>query len=66
MRELALVVAVVAGMVALPACTVAQAKTAADIIRELAPEVCVEGDTVSVCLRKCEAAASEEGILEAP
>lgn len=42
---------------ALLRCTPRQRAAVADVVGELAAEVCVEGDTVAICLRKCEAEA---------
>jgi len=43
-------------------CTLREARDVADIVRELAPEVCVAHDSTSVCLRKCADEAERRGI----
>lgn len=35
------------------ACTRQQARAVSDVVRDIALEVCVEGDTVTACLKKC-------------
>ena len=36
-----------------PACTKQQAKDASEILKGIALEICVEGESVEVCARKC-------------
>ena len=40
-------------------CTPQQRAKVADVVGDIAAEVCVEGDSVSVCLKKCEKAAAD-------
>lgn len=44
----------------LGACTPRDRAAVARTVADLAAEVCVEGDTVSVCLKKCEARAQAD------
>ncbi len=49
------------GLLVLLACTAKDRSGIARAIGDIAAEVCVEGDSVSVCLRKCETEASRRG-----
>jgi hypothetical protein len=44
-------------LIALGACTLQDRAAIARTVADIAAEVCVEGDTVRACLRKCDAAA---------